>query len=210
MPSNAGLGEGSAESSSTGGQLVGAEVVHLKQMTGRAHDVSTLSEQGDAVGDLVVADDEGGRDAQRGGAGGAQHQGGCHARGDHFGGGAFSGQLHAEQQAPAPNAGHPVERFQRGLHGGPGLGGLGGQVDLLHHLEGGFGRRRREGLTAEGGGVVAGLEGGGYLGLGPTGPDGHAVAQGLGHGHHVGLNPVVVVGEPAPGAGPGRSAPRRA
>ena len=48
--------------------------------------------------------------------------------------------------------------------------------------------------------MIAGAEGGRHLGPGPAGADRHAVAQRLGHGHHVGLEPLGLEGEPVAGA----------
>ena len=55
-------------------------------------------------------------------------------------------------------------------------------------------------LPAEGGGVVARAERRGHLVARPAGPDGHAVAERLGHGDHVGPHAVVLEAEPAAGA----------
>ena len=48
--------------------------------------------------------------------------------------------------------------------------------------------------------MVARAEGGRHLGPGPAGPHRHAVAQGLGHGHHVGRQALGLEGEPVAGA----------
>ena len=68
----------------------------------------------------------------------------------------------------------------------PALAAARRQVVALHDRQHGPGRRGRQGLAAEGRGVVAGLEGGGDVAPGPAGADGHAVAQRLGHGDDVG------------------------
>jgi len=48
--------------------------------------------------------------------------------------------------------------------------------------------------------VIARDHGGSHLGTRPAGTDRHAVAKGLGHGHHVGLEVLVLEGEPLAGA----------
>src|SRR4029077_20134040 len=52
----------------------------------------------------------------------------------------------------------------------------------------------------EGGGVLAGAEGGAGVAAGPAGADGHAVAEGLGEGDDVGAHARGVL-EPEPAAG---------
>ena len=48
--------------------------------------------------------------------------------------------------------------------------------------------------------MVAGHECGGHLGPGPAGTDRHTVTECFGHGHHIGLDPHVLEGEPPSGA----------
>ncbi len=74
--------------------------------------------------------------------------------------------------------------------------GSGGDVFGLHDRQGSPGGHGGQGLAAEGGGMVAGPERVGYLGAGPAGPDWHAIAEGFGHGDHVGDHVEVLVGEP--------------
>ena len=93
-----------------------------------------------------------------------------------------------QQQALAPHRRHAGSvsspARNRSRPPGPGRHVLG-----LHDRQGGPGGRHGQGLATEGAPVVARHEGGGHLGPGPARPDRHAVAQGLGHGHHVGLEP---------------------
>ena len=77
--------------------------------------------------------------------------------------------------APSPAS----ERAPRPGRPGPGR-------PRLHHREGRPHRRHGQRLAPEGGAVVARAEGGGHLGPGPARAHRHAVAQGLGHGDHVG------------------------
>ena len=85
----------------------------------------------------------------------------------------------------------PARRPRRGAVRGPRRSGRrrasarAGTSSASMTCEHGPGRRGGQRLAAEGGGVVARLEGGGHLRLGPAGPDGHAVAEGLGHGDDV-------------------------
>ena len=69
-----------------------------------------------------------------------------------------------------------------------------------HLGEHGPGRGGRQRLAAVGGGVVAGLERRGDVDLGGARPDGHAVAERLGHGDDVGLHAEVLEAEPLAGA----------
>ena len=70
----------------------------------------------------------------------------------------------------------------------------------FHHGQGGPCGGQCQGLTAEGRAVIAGAERRRHLGPGPAGADRHAVAQCLRHGHHVGLEPLGLEGEPVAGA----------
>ena len=94
----------------------------------------------------------------------------------------------------------PGSSASAGREAGAGPLGPGGDVLGLHHGQHGPGRGRRQGLAAERGAVVAGAEGVGHVVAGPAGADGHAVAQGLGHGDDVGPDAVVLEAEPPAGA----------
>ena len=87
---------------------------------------------------------------------------------------------------------------------GAGRPGPGRDVLGLHDRQHGPGGRRRQGLAAERGGVVAGPERRGHVVAGPAGADRHAVAQRLGHRDHVGRDAVVLEPEPLPGAAQAR------
>ncbi len=116
------------------------------------------------------------------------------------GAGELVGQHRGQQQPLAPHRGHAGQRLESGPQAGPAGPGPGRDVLGLHHRQRGPGRRHGQGLAAEGAPVVAGNEGRRHLGPGPARPDRHPVAQGLGHGHHVGLDAQVLEPEPPPGA----------
>ena len=73
---------------------------------------------------------------------------------------------------------------------------LAGDVVVDEELGPGVARGGGQGVAAEGGAVVAGHQGL-AVGLGQKSADGHAVAQPLGQGHHVGLHAVFLVAEQA-------------
>ena len=108
----------------------------------------------------------------------------------------------ARRPAAAPRPG-PRPRRGASLEPGPQAGtrdpGPGRDVLGLHHRQGGPCRRHGQRLAPEGAAVVAGHEGGRHFGPGPARPDGHPVAEGLGHGDHVGLDAEVLEPEPPPG-----------
>ena len=111
------------------------------------------------------------------------------------------GELGRQQQAEAAHRRDAGERRQaggqplaRGRRPGP------GRPRASITCEHGAGRGGGQGLAAEGRGVVAGHEGVGHVGPGPAGADGHAVAEGLGHGDDVGPHAEVLEAEPLAGA----------
>ena len=103
-------------------------------------------------------------------------------------------ELDGEEEARGP-APRPRRRAPRApsVSRAPAARGPGGHVLGLHHGEHGAGRGGGQRLAAVGRGVVARLEGGGHLGLGPAGADGHAVAERLGHRDDVGHDAEVLV-----------------
>ena len=119
-------------------------------------------------------------------------------------------QLRRQQQAGAAHRDDARQTAQPGGQARARRAGPAADVLGLHHGErrphGGQGQR----LAAEGRAVVARAEGRRHFGPGPAGPDRHAVAERLGHRHHVGLEPLGLEGEPVAGAARARSAPRRA
>ena len=121
---------------------------------------------------------------------------------------ASASQRGAEQQPAPAHADHAVEHLEPGPQPGPGRSGPGRHVLGLHDRQRGPGRRRRQGLPAEGAAVIAGREGRRHLGARPARPDGHAVAESLGHGDDVGLDARVLEREPPSGAARARSGSR--
>ena len=79
------------------------------------------------------------------------------------------------------------------------LAGAAGNVLGLHDGQRRLDCSQREGLSAERRAVVARPEGRRHFRPGPAGADRHAVAERLGHRHHVGLEPLGLEGEPVPG-----------
>ena len=108
----------------------------------------------------------------------------------------------APSSRPSPRTERtPPSRAQPAAQAVAGPAGPGGGVLSLHDGERGPGASGSEWLTPEGAGVVARPEGGRHFGAGPARPDGDAVAERLGHGDHIRLDPLVLEAEPSAGAG---------
>ena len=114
--------------------------------------------------------------------------------------GDIGGEHGGQQQTLAPDRGNPGRAGQTCAQPGPGRPGPGRDVLRLHHGQGGPGRGHGQRLATEGAAVVTWHEGRGHLGPRPARPHRHPVAQGLGHGHHVGYEAEVLEPEPPPGA----------
>ena len=118
--------------------------------------------------------------------------------------GLLSVERGAEQEPGSADALDTVEPFEARPQPRSGPTCPGRDVLGLHDRQRGPRRRGGQGLAAEGAAVVAGRERRGHLGAGPASADGDAVAERLGHGHHVGIDAGVLKGEPptrAPQAG---------
>ena len=108
-----------------------------------------------------------------------------------------------QQQTFAPHRRHPGQGGEAPAQVSSGQQGPGRDVFGLHDRQRGPGGGHGQRLTSEGAAVVARMEGGGHLGAGPARSHRHAVAQRLGHGHHVGVDAPVL--EPEPPAGPAQT-----
>ncbi len=167
----------------------------------RTRHASAFARQLDGEVDLVVGDEQGRGEAQRRGGDGVDDRRRSSSSRPATALASWPVELDGEQQAAGP-APRRRRRARSSAVGEPRAGprGPGGHVLGLHHREHGPGGGGGQRLAAVGGGVVAGLEGGGHLGLGPAGADRHAVAERLGHRDDVGHDAEVLVREPRAGA----------
>ena len=198
---------------STRSKSVGREVVDIEEI---GHGVSLrfgaarvgvgqdpghdLGQDGQGGIDLVVGDQQGWGHPDRIGSHGVDQEAAARARRPTTSL-AEGWPSCAARRSPAPRTETTPGRPARpGRQPRPGPSGPAAHVLGLHHGQGGPCRGQGQGLTAEGRAVIAGPEGRRHLGPGPAGADRHAVAQRLGHGHHVGLEPLGLEGEPVAGA----------